>query len=181
MGPRERSGLGEAPGGPHGLRYATPADMAGIWEGSAIPMDAIEGSEKIVTPFVGRVRAVLDSGEVFEGRLYGVGERRIWLDTSLGRMALASRRLSKIDHVLSPDGAPVLGDPGSIAYAGLPRVRARVPGGMFFGKLIDQQGDDVVLITEEGARITLKNADIEPAPLSRRVSVRGYVDEMAGG
>jgi hypothetical protein len=52
---------------------------------------------------------------------------------------------------------------------------------MFFGKLIDQQGDDVVLITEEGARITLKNADIEPAPLSRRVSVRGYVDEMAGG
>jgi hypothetical protein len=181
LGPRERSGLGEAPGGPGTLRYATAEDMAGIWEGTAIPLDSIDGAERIVTPFVGRVRAVLDSGEVFEGRLYAVGERRIWLDTSLGRMALAGRRLSKIDHVLSPDGAPVLGDPGSIAYAGLPRVRVRVPGGMFFGKLIDEQGDEVVLITEEGARITLKGADIEPAPLSKRVVVKGYVDEMAGG
>ena len=59
-----------------GLRYASAGDLAGLWDGNAIPMEAVDGGVRVVTPNVGRVRAVMLSGEVFEGRMYAVGRRQ---------------------------------------------------------------------------------------------------------
>jgi len=157
-----------------GLRYASTTDMAGTWDGTTIPLDSVSGATRIVTPNVGRVRAVMTSGQVFEGRMYAVGEGKIWIDNRLGRMALIGSSLATVEHVLSPDGAAELGAPGSQEYAGLPRVRAKAAGGVFFGKLIHQEGDRVILITEEGARLTLIGAQVDPAPSTRRVVVKGY-------
>lgn len=166
-------GLGETED-PGGLRYASATDLAGFWDGTTIPLDSIDNTSRIVTPNVGRVRAVMRSGEIFEGRMYAVGEGKLWIDNGLGRMALTGSNLEKVEHVLSADGSPGLGEPGSQEYAGLPRVRAKAPGGVFFGKLIHQDGDRVTLITEEGARLTLEGAVIDPAPSTKRVIVRGY-------
>jgi hypothetical protein len=157
-----------------GLRYANDAELAAIWDGTTIPLDSVSNTMRVMTPNVGRVRAVMASGQVFEGRMYAVGEGKVWIDNRLGRMALVHSQLTKVEHVLSPEGAPGLGDPGSGEYVGLPRVRAKAAGGVFFGKLIHQDADRVTLITEEGARLTLIGAIVDPAPSTRRVIVKGY-------
>jgi hypothetical protein len=153
------------------LRRATAGDLAGIWEGSTIPVESIDASTRMLTPSVGRVRTILHGGEVFEGRLYAVGQGKVWLDTELGRLALVSDQVQKLEQLASPDGTPVLGQAGSEALAGLPRVRARTPGGMFYGKVTANDGKTITLITDEGARITLDAPIIEPVPASRTVIV----------
>lgn len=146
-----------------GPRRATQADLAGIWEGSTVPTDAIQGSSRLLTPAVGRVRLVLNGGEMFEGRLYAVGDQKLWLDTSLGRMALLGEQVRKIEQ-LSGDGAPGGGSPNAAELAILPRVRVRTPGGMLYGKVIARDEATITLITEAGARVTLKSTDVEDAP-----------------
>lgn len=153
------------------LRRATAGDLAGIWEGSTIPVESIDASTRMLTPSVGRVRSILHGGEVFEGRLYAVGQGKVWLDTELGRLALVSDQVQKLEQLASPDGTPVLGQAGSETLAGLPRVRARTPGGMFYGKVTANDGKTITLITDEGARITLDAPIIEPVPASRTVIV----------
>ncbi len=153
------------------LRRATASDLAGIWEGSTVPIESIDASTRMLTPSVGRVRTILYGGEVFEGRLYAVGQGKVWLDTELGRLALVSDQVQKLEQLASPDGTPVLGQAGSEALAGLPRVRARTPGGMFYGKVTARDDKTVTLITDEGARITLDAPIIEPVPASRTVIV----------
>jgi hypothetical protein len=153
------------------LRRASADDLAGIWEGSTIPTESIGSTTRMLTPAVGRVRMILYGGEVFEGRLYAVGQSKIWLDTELGRLALVSDQVQKLEQLASPDGTPVLGQAGSETLAGLPRVRARTPGGMFYGKVTSNDGKSVTLITDEGARITLDAPIIEPVPASRTVIV----------
>ena len=59
-------------------------------------------------------------------------------------------------------------------------MRAQAPGGVFFGRLIHEEGDRVTLITEEGARLTLTGATIDPAPSTKRVIVRGYERDPNG-
>jgi hypothetical protein len=147
-----------------GLRRATAEDLAGIWEGSVIPMDAIPGPSRLLTPGVGRVRVLIHQGEIFEGLLYAVGQSRIWLDTDVGRLALLSQQVLRIEHLSAPSGA-TLGAPGSQELAGLPRVRVRTPGGTFYGKAIARDDITVTLITDEGARVMLESRDVEAAPL----------------
>jgi hypothetical protein len=163
------------------LRYPTEEELRGIWQDSAIPLEAIDSPERIVTPNVGRVRAIMSEGQVYEGRLYAVGQGKIWLDVQLGRMGLAGESLASVEHVTTPEGGPALGDKGSEEYAGLPRVRVRMPGGVFYGKLLHQDGDRVTLLTDEGGRVTLESDEIEPAPATRRVTVKGFREDLAGG
>jgi hypothetical protein len=153
------------------LRHATESDLAGIWEGSVIPMDSIGAPSRLLTPGVGRVRVVIQRGEVFEGVLYAVGQNRVWLDTDLGRLALLSDQLQRIEHLSSTGGTPGLGARGSQDLAGLPRVRVRTPGGTFYGKVIARDDGTVTLITDEGARILLETKDVEAAPLGSRTVV----------
>jgi hypothetical protein len=169
----ENAGDDEAPPEPTNsrLRRATASDLAGIWEGSTVPIESIDASTRMLTPSVGRVRTILYGGEVFEGRLYAVGQGKVWLDTELGRLALVSDQVQKLEQLASPDGTPVLGQAGSETLAGLPRVRARTPGGMFYGKVTSRDGKTVTLITDEGARITLDAPIIEPVPASKTVIV----------
>jgi hypothetical protein len=157
----------------HGLRRATEEDLAGLWDGATIPLESVDSPSRLLTPAVGRVRAVLKSSAIFEGRLYAVGQGKIWLDSELGRMALFAAELQKIDHLSSPDGTPALGAPGSQELSGLPRVCVRMPGGFFYGKVIARDESTVTLITDEGARVRLESTDIEPAPMDRPVIVRG--------
>lgn len=154
------------------MRRASKSDLAGIWEGQTIPMDRIGGPTRILTPQVGRVRTILHDGEIFEGRLYAVGQHKVWLDTQLGRMALMFDQLERVDQISSPQGTPALGTPGSQALEGLPRVRVRVPGGMFYGKVTARDERTVTLITDDGARVTLETQDVEPVPATTTVIVR---------
>ena len=74
---------------------------------------------------------------------------------------------------------PVLGQAGSQALLGLPRVRVKTPGGMLYGKIIGRDERSLTLITDGGARITVDAVDFEPAPPSRSVVVRGTVKPAA--
>jgi hypothetical protein len=161
------------------LRLATDADLAGIWEGRTVPLDAVAKSARLLTPQVGRVRVLIHGGEVFEGRLYAVGRSHLWLDTDLGRMALDASQMATIEHLSSPDGTPTLGARGSQELDGLPRVRVRTLGGVLYGRLLGREQRNVTLITDGGARITVESDDIEPAPVGRSLIVRGT--ERAAG
>lgn len=155
------------------LRIASDEDLAGIWEGKTVPLDAIEKSVRLLTPLVGRVRILIHGGEVFEGRLYAVGQSHLWIDTDLGRMALEARQMAHIQHLSSPDGTPVLGAVGSQELDGLPRVRVRTLGGVLYGRLIGRESATVTLVTDGGARITVESREIEPAPIGRSLIVKG--------
>jgi hypothetical protein len=163
-----------------GLRLANDADLAGVWDGHTIPLDAVDKDARLLTPQVGRVRVTIHGGEIFEGRLYAVGEKQIWLDTDLGRMALVSQQVALIQQLSSPDGTPVLGADGSQLLAGLPRVRVRTLGGPLYGKVIGRDERTLTLITDGGARITVDGTAFEPAPDTNAIIVRGTQRDPAG-
>ena len=97
--------------------------------------------------------------EVFEGRLYAVGQKKVWLQTDLGKMALVSWQVERIEHI-TPD-THTTGENGAPDLTGLPSVRVRTPGGVFYGHLIAHDEQHVTLITKDGARLTLVNEDLE--------------------
>jgi cytoskeletal protein RodZ len=148
------------------IKFANEEDLAAVWLQREIPLDQITNEERMLTPQVGRVRLVIHGGEIFEGRLYAVGENKVWLDTGLGKMALLGWQVDRIEHLSEQVGA-TLGGKGSEDLAGLKRVRVRTPGGVFYGKLLDQNEGTVTLITEDGGRLRLANARVEPAGKSR--------------
>jgi|GEM_PF-1575508 len=161
------------------LREATPAELSNIWPGPAIPLEAISGSRRLLTPNVGRVRVVLASDEVFEGSLYAVGQKRVWIETQLGRMALLDWQIDRVEHILTREGTAALGDDGSQDLAGLQRVRVSTAGGVFYGKLLAQDEEAVTLVTDSGGRITLRGAHVEPAGRSAThlVDSSGAIEE----
>jgi hypothetical protein len=143
--------------GPGELRFATKEDLANVWGSTAIPMEAIDGAERMVTPTVGVVRVVLTSGEIFDGRLYAVGQGQVWIETDFGRLALSGHRVREIDTVVLEKQAKEVEQ--------LPRMRVRTPGGLFFGKVLARDDVHVTLLLDSGGRITLESNDVEPAPL----------------
>jgi len=146
-----------------GLRQASAAELAGVWTGATIPIAALRGPERLLTPGVGRVRVILAKGEIFEGKLYAVGQRKLWLETSLGKMALVDWQIDRIEHIVAADGTLIAGGDSSKDLAGLPNVRVRTAGGVFYGKMLSQDGSSVVLVTESGGRVTLDGAEVELA------------------
>ena len=155
-----------------GTRTATANELKGVWKDTAIPLDAISNKTKLLTPSVGRVRAVLHTGDIFEGSLYAVGEGCLWVDTSYGRMGLTGSRVRSVTRIDVPAGTPALGAPGSQELAGLERVRVRTPGGTLMGKLVERNGATATVVTDGGARLTLDSKDVELATEAPSIQVR---------
>ncbi|MAF67052.1 MAG: hypothetical protein CMJ84_15520 [Planctomycetes bacterium] len=148
-------------------READATDLADLWPTADIPLGRVDDERRLLTPKVGRVRVNLLDGAVFEGRLIAVGEGKVWLELDAGRLAVMGWQVERVEHLLSPEGTPAMGTPGSERLAGLPQVRVRTPGGVFYGKLLAHDDDRVTLITAEGARVTLDDAEVSPAGRSR--------------
>lgn len=130
-----------------------------IWQADTVPFDKIGHGARVLTPSVGNVRVAMASNDYFEGKLYAVGQHKVWLDTSTGRIELKGSEVKAIERILS---APAeLGD----GDAPLPGewVRVKTRGGTIYGKLIGVDGTRVTIETPERARITLDDAVIEPA------------------
>ena len=162
------------------LREASSADLSGVWVGGSIPMEHISGDQKLMTPGVGRVRVILTDGEVFDGDLYAVGESKVWIQTELGKMALLGWQVERVEHLLEETALPGSGVQAA-SLAGLDSVRVRTPGGVFYGHLLEETERGVTLLTSEGARITLHDAQIDTAGRSAThlVDASGLVNEPA--
>jgi hypothetical protein len=160
--------------GPGGLRQASSTDYKGVWQSSSLPGKAqLSANPRLLTPNVGRVRAVLKSGDVFEGRLFAVGEGNLWLESSSGRMGLSGERLASLEQIVTPEGTPALGEPGSQALAGMERVRVKTPGGVFYGKVIARDAARTTIVTDDGARLTLDSKMVELLVDAPKVTIKG--------
>ncbi|MEL6431073.1 MAG: hypothetical protein AAFR54_17965, partial [Planctomycetota bacterium] len=132
----------------------------GIWPHRTVPKSKLKGDVFVLTPKVGNVRVVFDEGESIEGRLHGVGDSRIVVDTNIGRVTIASTRAARIDRL----GRARAKDVGErVSTRGLERVRVRTAGGIFDGHLVSREGDRVTLLLGEGMRITVDASEVRPA------------------
>lgn len=127
----------------------------------SIPFASISSKTKVLTPTVGKVRAVLNTGEIFEGVLYAVGEESLWIDTQVGRMGLLATRVRSVLQIDTPKDAPALGAAGSQNSTGLERVRIKTRGGPIYGKVLERNGDQTTVITDDGARLTVASSEVE--------------------
>lgn len=136
-----------------------------IWRGDSIPPEAIRAPAKTLMPRVGDVRVFTTTGDLFEGRLYAVGQNRVWLDTEPGRVGLDGDHVERIEAIMAsaPGG-------GGQAVPGR-RVRVRVPGGMLFGNVLKTEGDEVMLLLEDGGKVRVKTGDIEELGSGRAIVV----------
>ncbi len=166
--------------GPGGLRQASQTDYKGVWQSTSLPgKPQLSANPRLLTPNVGRVRAVLKSGDVFEGRLFAVGEGNLWIESASGRMGLDGARLASLEQIVTPDGTPALGDPGSQALAGMERVRVKTPGGVFYGKVIARDDARTTIVTDDGARLTLDSKMVELLVDAPKVTIKGTAPEPA--
>lgn len=166
--------------GPGGLRQASSSDYKTIWQSSQLPGAAqYSANPRLLTPNVGRVRALLKSGDVFEGRLFAVGEGNLWIESESGRMGLSSERLASLEQLVTPEGTPALGAPGSQDLAGMERVRVKTPGGVFYGKVIARDAARTTIVTEDGARLTLDSKMVELLVDAPNVTIKGAAPEPA--
>ena len=155
------------------MRLATSEELAGIWPSYEIPIDRIDSPRRILTPVVGGVRIVFDTGEIFEGRLYAVGEGSAWIDWGTGRVGLDGRRIVTMEHLVADEG-PFSSNLAAGQIVGLQYVRVRAKGGVFLAKLIYQDEESTLVLTEEGTRVTIPSADVEI--LGRQPSVLVKLD-----
>jgi hypothetical protein len=133
-----------------------------IWRGTEIPMEAIYAPTRILMPRVGMVRLFMKSGEVFEGRVYAVGQNLIWLETAPGRVGLDGDAFERYEH-LAVEDVPESGD--SVPQGEL--VRVRVPGGFLDGRVLSREAGMTTVVTDTGGRITIADAVVEPLQTSR--------------
>lgn len=138
-----------------------------IWPHSTVPKGKLDEDSFVLTPHVGDVRVVFDGGETIDGRLHGVGQNRIVLDTRLGRLTLDGRRADRIDRFGRKSKQPPT---GLVNTKGLDLVRVKADGGVFQGHLLSRENGKVTLLLEQGMRITLESDDVRPAVGDRSVS-----------
>ncbi|MEE2941557.1 MAG: hypothetical protein VX460_14315 [Planctomycetota bacterium] len=138
-----------------------------IWPHCTVPEDEVGKDAFVLTPSVGEVRVVFDEGETIDGRLHGVGQNRIVLDTRLGRLTLDGRRANRIDRFGRKSTRP---STGRVNTKGLDLVRVKADGGIFQGHLLSRENGKVTLLLEQGMRITLESDDVEPAVGDKSVS-----------
>ena len=143
-----------------GPRRVTEAELKGVWlEEEVPPLRAIQGNRKVLTPQVGQVRVVLRAGELFTGRLYAMGEGRVWINNDdFGQMGLDGSKVVKILRLVSDGGDP--GDTGVEDLAGLESIRVKTPGGILVGKVITRNEQQTTIVTDDGARVTLSSSDV---------------------
>lgn len=141
-----------------------------IWRGSEVPLGAVSGPAKTLMPHVGSVRVFMTTGDVFEGRLYAVGQNHVWIDAAPGRIGLDGERVERIE-VLPPAPTGLITKAGEFDVAGGKRVRVRVPGGMLYGTVLKAEGDEVILAREGGGRVRVQASDIEDLGTGRTIVV----------
>jgi hypothetical protein len=141
-----------------GVRRASAADYSGLYMGTQVPTQEIQGTRRVSTPQVGHVRAELLSGESYQGKLHSVGMGCVWIDLELGRMRLEARELRQLDKL------PTLSKASAFEQAilGLPQVRVRTPGGSIDGWLVSRTEDKVTLVTASAQRLVLESREVEP-------------------
>ncbi len=147
--------------------WANRGDLDIIWRGTDVPMDALDSPTRVMTPRVGFVRAHLDAGSVFDGRLFAIGQNRVWIDAEPGRIGLDGSRITSIERM------PEVVANANFDLEGIgsgDQVRVRVPGGALYGRVLKVDGEHVTLTTGSG-RITLLNPEIEPVGSSRAIIV----------
>jgi len=140
-----------------------------IWRDTSVPMEAIRHPARIMTPRVGQVRVRLDSGESLEGRLYAVGQNRVWIEGDMGRLGIDGDRVESLEPIHTEVAHNASFDPTTIGSG--QRVRVQVPGGVLYGRVLSVVDEHVTLVTDGGARVTLDSPDIEPLGPSRAVLV----------
>lgn len=140
------------------VRAAPNDERKGTWDEESIPLDQISRKTRLLTPKVGKVRATLNSGELFEGTLYAVGEECVWLDTSYGRMGLSGARVKSVVRIDVPK------DPSKPDAPKTPqpeRVHIKTPGGTVAGQLLEDDGKHAIVLTDSGARVTVDSASVQ--------------------
>ncbi len=151
--------------------WASADQLELIWRGTEVPLEAMKAPAKTVMPRVGQVRVFTTTGDVFDGRLYAVGQNRVWLDTEPGRVGLDGDKVERIEVLPAlPEGTKTSGDPSLIA--GAKRARVRVPGGMLYGKVLKVEGEDVTLALDQGGRVRVKASELEDLGPGRAIVVR---------
>ena len=143
----------------NGVRTAQANDMLSIWDRDTIPMEHIAAKTKVLTPLVGNVRVRLKTKEIFEGKLYAIGENAVWIEGSFGRMSLDNARIDSVEK-LAPDVAAGAAK-GTAAGAAQDRVRVKTAGGLVFGRVVRREDSKVTLITDAGLTQTVDAKDIE--------------------
>jgi hypothetical protein len=146
-----------------GPRLATPTDLKGVWLAEDVPpMWAIDGAQKVLTPQVGQVRVILVGNEIFHGRLYAMGEGRVWINNeSFGQMGLEGAKVQKILRIDTADPTPGAGRAASDELNGLESVRVKTPGGILFGKVIARDEERTTIVIKDGTRVTLASNQVE--------------------
>ena len=166
---RGESGFPDLQG--HEFQWASQDQLELIWRGAEVPFEAIQAPAKTLMPRVGIVRVLTTSGDVFDGRLYAVGQNRVWVDAEPGRIGLDGERVEKIE-VLGQVAAGVAPGGEAKELTGKKRVRVRVAGGMLYGSVLKSEGEDVILALDDGGRVRVKASDIEDLGSGRAVVVR---------
>jgi len=143
------------PAGANGVASPTSASASGIWEGATIPVEALQGGLRLETPGVGRVRVRLEGGARTEGRLTGIGQGRVWIETEAGPVEIDSAKMRGLEQI---SDRPVASAPRTPE-----RQRVRTAGGVFFGRVLARDGRTVTLITDAGTRVTVEADEIADA------------------
>lgn len=150
------------------FKWASNEQTEMIWRGSEVPLEAVQAPMRTMMPKVGEVRVFTTAGETFDGRLYAVGQGRVWIDSGTGRIGLDGAQVERIE-VLPPapegqvrDGAPI---------AGGRQVRARVPGGVLYGRILRSSGEEVTIVLDDGGKVQVKAGDIEDMGSGRAIVV----------
>jgi hypothetical protein len=150
--------------------WASADQLELIWRGSEVPLEAVRAPAKTIMPRVGNVRVFTTTGDVFDGRLFAVGQNRVWLDTEPGRVGLDGDQVERIE-VLPPDPAGTQVNSNPTLAAGGKKVRVRVPGGMLYGHVLKTEGDDVTLALLDGGRVRVKASELQDLGPGRAVVV----------
>lgn len=153
------------------FEWASKDQLELIWRGNEVPLEALSAPAKTIMPRVGNVRVFTLAGDVFEGRLYAVGQNRVWIDTQPGRIGLDGSKVQRID-LLPEAPAGNLTSASDLHVAGSRRVRVRVPGGMLYGSVLKVEDDDVTLALDSGGRVRVKADDVQNLGSGRAVVVR---------
>jgi hypothetical protein len=151
--------------------WASSDQLELIWRGSEVPLGALQAPAKTIMPRVGNVRVFTHAGSVFDGRLYAVGQNRVWLDTKPGRVGLDGDQVERIE-VLPPLPPGTTQSDEAILLASSKRVRVRVPGGMLYGRVLKVESDDVMLALDDGGRVRVKATELEDLGSGRAIVVR---------
>lgn len=142
------------------LQVATAADLEKVWSGETIPLEAISGKSTLATPEIGMTRVVFHTGEVFEGELVALGEGRLWLRNSVGRIALDGARVKSAQRI-APGAALSSQAAQAKKLAGLPRARVKTPGGVLHGRVLERNERVTTIIIPSGARVVLDSRTVE--------------------